>query len=56
MSNKFKLWFNTDPDDDDNSHANHMAGLQLKVQQRAAGSGGKMAFAFQSSSVRTINL
>jgi hypothetical protein len=56
VSNKFKLWFNTDPADDDNSHAEHMVGLQQKVQQRAAGSGGKMEFAFQSSSVRTINL
>jgi hypothetical protein len=56
VSNKFKLWFNTDPADNDNSHADHMVGLQQKVQQRAAGSGGKMAFAFQSSSVRTINL
>ncbi len=56
VSNAFKLWFNTDPADDDNSHADHMAGLQDKVQQRAAGSGGKMAFAFQSASVRTITL
>jgi len=56
VGNNFKLWFNTNPDDDDNSHADHMAGLEQKVQQRAAGSGGQMRFAFQTGSVRTINL
>lgn len=52
----FKLWFNTNPDDTDNSHADHMVGLKQKVQQRAAASNGQMQFAFQTGSVRTITL
>lgn len=56
VGRSFKLWFNTDPDDDGNSHADHMVDVQDKVIQRAAASGGKMKFDFQPGSVRTINL
>lgn len=56
VNDNFKLWFNTNPDDDGNSHADHMVEVRQKVEQRAAASGGKMTFAFQTGSVRTINI
>lgn len=56
VGDNFKLWFNTNPDDPDNSHADHMVTLRQKVEQRAAASNGQMKFAFQTGSVRTISL
>ena len=56
VNDNFKLWFNTNPDDSSNSHADHMATLRQKVEQRAAASNGQMQFAFQAGSVHTITL
>jgi hypothetical protein len=53
--NRFKLWFNTNPDDDDNTHAEHMRTVRGNVRSRAASSNGQMRFSFQSGSVRTIS-
>ena len=56
VGRNFKLWFNTDPDDGDNSHAEHMLDVRTKVENRAQNSNGQMRFAFQTGSVRTISL
>ena len=56
VGDNFKLWFNTNPDDTGNSHADHMVALRQKVEQRAAASNGQMQATFQAGSVRTINL
>jgi len=56
VDRSFKLWFNTDPDDAGNSHADHMVDVRDRVVQRAAASAGKMKFDFQTGSVRTISL
>ena len=53
---RFKFWFNTNPEDDDNHNAGHMQMLRERVQRRASRSNGKMRFAFQSSSVRNIQI
>lgn len=52
---RFKLWFNTNPDDDDNPHADHMQNIRTRVQSRANSSNGRMRFAFQTQSVRSIS-
>lgn len=56
VGNGFKLWFNTNPEDDDNSHAGHMQEIRRRVQSRATGSGGQMRFSFHAGSVKTISL
>ncbi|MEM8815287.1 MAG: MBL fold metallo-hydrolase [Pseudomonadota bacterium] len=52
----FKLWFNANPDDPDNAHAEHVQALRDRVQQRAAGSNGKLRFSFHKGSLKTIRL
>ncbi len=55
-NNRFKLWFNTDPDDAENSHSDHMKDIRTRVQHRANTSNEQMRFAFQKQSVRLVSL
>lgn len=52
--NKFKLWFNTNPDDPDNRHRRHMQDLRDQVARRAPRGNGQMRFGFQKRSVTSI--